>query len=503
LVLGLAVGCGEEPAPSQSDTSAVTRGGVLRYASLETTNIDPAVASTGPDYQVVRQIYDYLVELDENFNLQPALAESWETPDAKSWTLKLRPGVVFHDGSSFDAADVIYTFERLADPATGSPLVDVFANIDSMEAVDAQTVVVNLKKVDAEFALGLTQFQAAILPEGLTDPADNPVGTGAFMLDSLEPQIRAVFKANPDYWRKDASGEKLPYLDGMEMVYIPELAGQVEALRGGEVDFVGGLSYEQAEGVKGDPSVKLLTVQTNQHYSVHMRCDQGSAKDPNVRLALRLGTDTTSMAEVLRPGLATAGNGTLVGPTFTSLYVDQAPPYDPEKAKQLLADAGYADGLDITIQAQNAWGVPGMATVWQEQMKKIGVNVDIQVVPADVYYGEGKNNWLDCDFGITDWGQRASPLMYFQLEYITGAPWSGSKWSDAEFDAVCKQIQSEVDDAKRAELYRTAQQILIERQPVIILYFEKVACATAASVQDVTLDREWDMTSFDDVWMTQ
>jgi peptide/nickel transport system substrate-binding protein len=209
------------------------------------------------------------------------------------------------------------------------------------------------------------------------------------------------------------------------------------------------------------------------------------------------------MAEVLRPGLATAGNGTLVGPTFTSLYVDQAPPYDPEKAKQLLADAGYADGLDITIQAQNAWGVPGMATVWQEQMKKIGVNVDIQVVPADVYYGEGKNNWLDCDFGITDWGQRASPLMYFQLEYITGAPWSGSKWSDAEFDAVCKQIQSEVDDAKRAELYRTAQQILIERQPVIILYFEKVACATAASVQDVTLDREWDMTSFDDVWMTQ
>ena len=461
------------------------------------------MASTGPDYQVVRQIYDYLVELDADFNLQPALAESWETSDAKSWTFKLRPGVVFHDGSSFDAADVIYTFERLADPATGSPLVDVFANVDSMEAVDDLTVVVNLKKVDAEFALGMTQFQAAILPEGLKDPADNPVGTGAFMLDSLEPQIRAVFKASPDYWRKDANGEKLPYLDGMEMIYIPELAGQVEALRGGEVDFVGGLSYEQAEGVKGDASVKLLTVQTNQHYSIHMRCDQGPAKDPNVRLALRLGTDTPSMAEVLRPGLATAGNGTLVGPTFTSLYVDQAPPYDPEKAKQLLADAGYADGLDITIQAQNAWGVPGMATVWQEQMKKIGVNVDIQVVPADVYYGEGENNWLDCDFGITDWGQRASPLMYFQLEYITGAPWSGSKWSDAEFDAVCKQIQAEVDDAKRAELYRTAQQILIERQPVIILYFEKVACATAASVQNVTLDREWDMTSFDDVWMTQ
>ena len=502
LVLGLVVGCGKEAAPSQSDTSAVTRGGVLRYASQETTNIDPAVASTGPDYQVVRQIYDYLVELDADFKLQPALAESWETTDAKTWTLKLRQGVVFHDGTPFTSADAIYTFDRLKDPNTGSPLVDVFANIDSMEAVDDYTLVINLKKVNAEFALGLTQFQAAMVPEGFNSKS-KPCGTGPFMLDSLEPQIRTVFKANPNYWRKDDNGQKLPYLDGVEIIYIPELVGQVEALRGGEVDFVGGLSYEQVESVKNDPGVKLLTVQTNTHFVIHMRCDRGPSKDPRVRLALRLGTDTVSLAEVLRPGLATAGNGTLVGPTFTNLYLDQPPPYDQQKAKELLSEAGYADGLDITLQAQNAMAVPGMATVWKEQMQKIGVNVNIQVVPQDVYYGDGKNSWLDCDFGITDWGQRASPLMYYQLEYVTGAPWSGTKWSDAEFDAVCEQIQTEVDDLKRADLYRQTQQILIERQPVIILYFEKVACATSASLKDVTLDREWDMTSFDDAWIAQ
>jgi peptide/nickel transport system substrate-binding protein len=503
LVLGLAVGCGKESAPSQTGTSAVTRGGVLRYASSPSVNIDPAVASTGPDYQVVGLVYNYLVRLGPDFKLQPELATSWKTPDGKTWTFELRKGVVFHDGHDFTSADVIYTFNRLKNPKTGSPVQSAFTNIASMKAVDDYTVVINLKKVNGEFGLNLTQFQAAMEPVGFNSKS-KPDGTGPFEYVSLVPDTRMVLEANPHYWRKGPNGEKLPYLAGVEIDYIPQIVGQVEAARGGEVDFVGGISYEEVQACKNDPAVKILTVVTNQHYSIHMRCDRGPSKDPRVRLALRLGTDTVTLAKVCRPGgLATAGNGTLVGPMYTAFYLNQPPPYDPKKAKELLAEAGYAHGLSITVQVQDAWGCPEMATVWKAMMKKIGVNVSINVVPTDVYYGTGPNNWLDCDYGITDWGSRASPLMYFSIEYVTGAPWSGSKWSDPAFDALCAKVEATVDDQERANLYRQAQRMLLASQPVIILYFEKVACITSAKLHNVTLNPEWDMTPFDEVWMSR
>lgn len=475
----------------------------MKYASQEVTNIDPAVMVSGPDYQFVAQVYDKLIDVDSKMQLQPRLATSWETTDGKTWTFKLREGVVFHDGSSFTADDVIYTFNRLKDPKVGSNQVDVFGNIDTMKAVDDLTLAITLKKVNPEFPYNLTAPQTPIIPEELKNPSDKSIGTGPFMVESWDPQVQAVMKANPDYWEIGADGKKLPYLDEVDIIYSPELAGQVEACRSGELDFVGGLSYELGEGVKNAPGTKILTVPSNLHYSIDMNCERGPAKDPKVRLALRLGTDTVTMAKVLRPGgLAEAGNGTLVGPTYT-YYLDQKPPYDPEKAKQLLAEAGYADGLDITIQVQNAYGVPGIATMWKEQMQKIGVNVNLNVVPQDVFYGDGPNNWLDCDFGITDWGPRPAALMYFQLAYMTGAPWSGSHWSDAEFDSVCQQIETEVDDAKRADLYRKAQEIMIDRQPVIIAYFETSVCVANEMLNGVILAPDWSQTQFATAWMAQ
>jgi len=505
LALGLASGCGkqQQPASSQSAAAAITRGGVMKYASQETVNIDPAVAATGPDYQFIALVYDKLIDVDQKMKMHPRLAVSWTTTDGKTWTFKLREGVVFHDGKPFTADDVIYTYNRLKDPDVGSNQVDVFANIDSMQAVDDHTLVIKLKKVTPEFPLNLTAPQTQILEKGVKNPSDKAIGTGPFMVDSWDPQVQAVMKANPNYWEKGADGKPLPYLGEIDVIYSPELAGQVEACRSGQLDFVGGLSYELGATVTGAAGTKILTVPSNLHYDIHMNCKQGASKDPRVRLALRLGTDTVTMAKVLRPGgLAEAGNGTLVGPTYP-YYLNQKPPYDPVKAKQLLAEAGYANGVDVTLQVQNAYGVPAIGTMWQEQMKKIGVNVHLQVVPQDVYYGDGPNNWLDCEYGITDWGPRPSALMYWQLSYMTNAPWSGSKWSDAEFDSVCNQIATTVDEAKRNDLYRKAQEILIDRQPDIIPYFETSVCVVNENLNGVYLAPDWSQTTFTTAWMAQ
>ena len=127
--------------------------------------------------------------------------------------------------------------------------------------------------------------------------------------------------------------------------------------------------------------------------------------------------------------------------------------------------------------------MPAIATVWKEQMKAIGVTVDIQTVPPDVYYGEGDTSWLKVDFGITEWGARATPNTYFNAAYVTGAAYNESHWSDSEFDALTAQINSELDRTKRAELYKQAQQILIERGPVIVPFFETAAAGASAAVR--------------------
>lgn len=511
LGAGLAGGCGggSETAsgPSSSAASAVTRGGVLRVAELQPITIDPAVAASAADYFIVSQVYDRLIDAGSSMEMRPALAESWDTTDSKTWTFHLRKDVVFSDGTPFTSADVVYSLNRIRDPKTGSGLLTVFEQVKSIEAPDDYTVVVELKAVNAEFPVqAVTPPQAAILPRTLKDPKQETLGTGAFVVENYEPGVRTVLGANPKYWRTDSDGQKLPYLDGIDVTYSPDLASGVESLKSGGADLAGSLTYDLIQSVASDPGITLTKIPSNYHYALAMNCTVGATKDPRVRLALRLGTDTQKIIDVVRPGYALQGNGTPAGPLYP-YYVDEQPPYDPAKAKQLLAEAGYANGLDITIQAMNAYDVPAMATVWKQQMKDIGVNVEIQVVPQDVYYGDGKDSWLDCQFGITDWGSRPTALMTFQLAYVTDAAWSSAKWSDPEFDAVCKRIQEATDETERYDLYREAQEILMDRQPAIIVYFETQVVATSSRVQNIenafVLDPNWDRCPLCYVWLAE
>jgi peptide/nickel transport system substrate-binding protein len=184
-----------------------------------------------------------------------------------------------------------------------------------------------------------------------------------------------------------------------------------------------------------------------------------------------------------------------VGPAYGDYYLDSQPVYDVKKAKELLAQAGASD-LAITLYAQQALEVPAIATVWKEQMKAIGVTVDIHTLPPDVYYGEGDTSWLKVDFGITEWGARATPNAYFNAAYVTGAAYNESHWSDPEFDKVVSQINSELERGKRVDLYHQAQRILIERGPVVVPFFETAAAGMSANLSGIELAPDWSRTLF-------
>ncbi|GAB4248448.1 MAG: ABC transporter substrate-binding protein [Thermoleophilia bacterium] len=485
---------------SSTDTTApaaVKTGGVLKVGSQAATNLDPHFSTSIADIMLNHQVYDWLVEIDSKNQPAPGLATKWDSPDGKVWTFELRSGVKFHNGADFTADDVVYTFNRLRDEKVGAPTVALYKNITDIKATDPTHVVFTLATPNPEFPSDVGDYHAAILSKDVADPSKEWVGTGPFMIESYLAEDRAVLKKNPNYWMTDEAGTRLPYLDGVEFIFSPDIGGQVEALRGGEVQFVPGLTAELADTVKADPNLKLIDTTSNMHFVIHMRSDKGHvAADPKVRQALQLGTDHQGIIDQVRPGLAVVGNGTPVGPSYGDYYLDKAPVYDPEKAKALLAEAGYANGLNITLFAQQALDVPAIATVWKDQMAKIGVNVDIQTVPTDVYYGEGDASWLTVDFGITDWGTRATPVTYFKLAYTAGGDYNESHWTDPEFEEITKQIDSEMDRQKRVDLYQRAQEILIERGPVIVPYMEMPVAGTAANVEGINLATDWARTLF-------
>ena len=478
--------------------AAPTPGGVLKIGSQPVSNLDPHFATSIADITLLEQVYQHLTFIDPNNRPVPDLATKWQSSDGKTWVFTIRADAHFSNGQPVTVDDVIWSFNRLRDPKVGSPAANLFKGIVDIKSLDAARVQFTLSDTNPEFASDVGDYHACILPANSQDPAKERIGSGPFMISSYLPEDRVVLKRNPSFGQKDSSGRPLPYLDEIDMIFSPDQGGQVEALRGGQLNYVGGLSAQLADAVKADPQTKIITNTSNMHYFLHMRSDKGHpAADVRVRQALKLGTDQEAIVAAVRPGLASVGNGfSPVGPAFTDYYLNKPPKPDIAKAKKLLADAGYPNGLRITLAAQQALDVVPIATVWKEQMAKIGVDVDIQIVPSDVYYGEGEQSWLVADFGITDWGSRATPVTYFKLAYTSDAKWNEGHWSDAEFDKVAAKVDTEMDKTKRAALYRQAEQILIDRGPAIVPYFEKAVAGLSAGLEGVTLASDWARTRF-------
>jgi peptide/nickel transport system substrate-binding protein len=496
-IMTVAAGCGtaaNSDSSSPSASGAIKTGGTVTVGSpTGSGQYDPALFAGNPaDIFLQRQVLQHLVYLGDGMTVQPELATEWESADGKVWTFTLQDGVTFSNGEAFTADDVVYTMDRLRDKKLGSPMAEAFSFIKSVVADDPTHVTFNLKTVTSTFPASLTDYRVMMLCKSVKDPMKNLVGTGPFMLESFAAEDRAELVKNPSYWEKDAAGNPLPYLDGFTIVYSADSAGQVGGLQGGAVNWVGGLSSEQAATVEADPSLRLATASSNQHYTIQIRCDQGPGKVLAFRQALMAGTDRQGIVDLVAPGIGDPGNGTQVGPAYGSAYLSDPGTYDPAKAKQLLSEAGFGNGVKIKLVTQSSEPMPSIATVWQAQMKEIGVDVEIQQVPPDVFYAdEGTDNWFQADFGTVDWGARAVPLTYFQFTSVSDGPWNFSRWSDPQFDAVAKDIPLTLDAAQQDELYKQAQQILIDQVPMINPLIMKCVAGETANLEGVRLGSTW------------
>jgi peptide/nickel transport system substrate-binding protein len=470
------------PEPVKSDKY----GGVLKQAYVAPTSLDPAFLSSIAEDQIGRQWGDFLVYTGEENQPDPyrSLAESWTTsPDGLTWTFNLRQGVQFNNGEPLTANDVKFSFDRLRDEAVGAATVPLYANIADITTPDEKTVVFTLTKPNADFLLDIGDYHALMIWSGIKDFNTEFIGTGPFMIDSYLPEDRMVFKRNPNYWMKDAEGNQLPYLDGMEFIFISESSARVEALLGGQVNYLLYLPGEYVKTLEADPNVVVYQKPSNLAYVIRMRSDRKPFDDNRVRQAFKAATDRAAILAAAGEGLGVTAPDTPFGPGYGDFFLgESAPERDIEKAKALLTEAGYPNGLTITLTTQQSSPVPAIATILKEQLAEAGITVEIQLMPPDVYYG-ADNTWMEADFAITDWGSRAYPQPYLDLAYTCNAKWNESHWCDAELDELAKQAATELDRAKRAELYHQIQRIFIERGPIIIPYFANGLWAASADLK--------------------
>jgi peptide/nickel transport system substrate-binding protein len=468
-------------------------GGTLRVGIVAPQVLDPALGSNDSEVLFNRSIYDYLVETLPDKSIAPNLATEWAiSEDGLTYTFTLASGVTFHDGSSFSSADVVYSFNRLKE--IQSPAINVLGEFE-VSAPDAGTVVFTLASANADFLYGVANRFTLIVKDGTVSPNelesdDTPYsnfnGTGPFMLSDYKEGERAVLVKNPTYWK---SGQ--PLLDGVEFVFIDDPVTQVNALRGGQVDFIYKVSSDQVAALQGEAGITILQQATNQHPVIRLRADSGPGQDPRVRQALKLATDRELVNIVANDGGGVIGNNDPIGPGFGAFYDSSIalPAYDPEAACALLSEAGYPDGLDLTLYVPIALSYDTrLAPALKESWAAGCINAEIQAIPEGSYYDDSfPNNWLAAELGITPWSDQPSPQGYLAQAYASTGVWNETRWSDPELDALIAEAGATSDPAARTPLYHQIAAIFADRGPIIVPWFATIYGATRDTVSGLDM----------------
>lgn len=434
------------------------RGGRIRVAGATaaiTDTLDPAKMSNQTDYSRGTMLYNGLTSLDGSLTPQPALAESFDTKDAKVWVFKLRKDVKFHDGKPLTPADVVFSVMRHKDAATASKAKALADQIDTVKASGANEVTVTLSAPNADLPVILGTFHFMIVKDGTTDFSTG-IGTGPYKLKEFKPGVRSIAVRNEAYWKPGQ-----PYLDEIEFVGIGDEGARVNALLSGDLDLAGSVNPRSVDRIKGTPGFSVFSTQSGQYSDLIMRKDMGPGANPDFILAMKYLIDREQMKKSVALGHAVLGNDQPIDPT-NRFYFAGLPqrPFDLDKAKFHLKKSGIGEAPVPVIASPAALYSVEMALVMQQAGQKIGLNLDVKRMPADGYWA---NHWLNSAVGFGNVNPRPSADTLLTLFFKSDAAWNESRWKSEKFDQLLISSRAETDAAKRKQQYADMQTMIHEQ----------------------------------------
>jgi peptide/nickel transport system substrate-binding protein len=500
----LFVGDSLAAAPSRSPL-AIQRGGTMTIATRVPRVDHPARLSWIEGVNEFRQVFEYLTRTDWDNITSPWLLEKWEANETvDEWTLYIRQGIKFNDGSDFNADDVIFNFGQWLDPEVGSSMLGLLSYLQptNIERVDDFTIKLYLDSPQIGVPENLFHYPAMIVPKTFEgDMTRQPIGTGLFLLDEYVETERATFKRRTDYWRNGEDGQPLPYLDRLVYVDLGEdTAPQIAAIQSGQVDNIYNPNVEVWEAVKDSPDIGVYTAHSAQTFHIRMRVDQEPFTDVRVRQALKKCIDRQPMLDLAWAGKGVLGHDTVFAPVHPEYCPKDIPPYDPEGAKALLAEAGYPDGVSVELTTQQARAEPAMAQALKETAAAGGFDITLNIVPSSQYW----DVWTEVPLGITIWAHRPLGIMVPALAFTADADgnpgaWNETRWVDDEYVALLNQANGTLDVDARREIACKMEDIEAERGAAGIAFFTDAWYVCAKKFQGIRAHpTNYDL--FDEVW---
>lgn len=476
-------------AAAQDAAAQPTPGGVWRMALAGTPTAYPVTAPAAlVDLLVNKTIYNNLTQYRLNegvIEVVPDLAESWEAnPELTQYTFKLRPGVLWHDGTPLTSADVKFTFETLLNPEVNASARGVISSIDTVEAPDELTVVFNLKYPFAPLPVMLG-YNQAIVPKHLLEGQDpnqpteflaHPIGSGPFKFKQLVQGSHLEVEANENYF------EGRPLLDGIFFVIITDGNARVAQVRSGEIDLAV-VDASQVETLEGDDNIVLRQVPQVNYYFFAVNHTVPRLQDVRVRQALSMAINKQAIVDTLLKGYAQVATGP-IHPFLGDYYNPnvQTYAYDPEAAQALLAEAGWtknddgklvnAAGEVFTIRFNGPQGYPAMEQVLiyaQQEFQNLGMEVTLEIPEWSVHLEQ--YHALQYDLLMQWWVTPPDPDLYDHYYSESSSNWWAYK--NPQLDELLVQARSTADHAHRVQLYHQIQEMVAADLPVIYLYHQQ------------------------------
>lgn len=476
----------------------------------DSESLDPGSTTDGESSRVTRQVLEGLLDFDkESFELKPGLAYDWDvSDDGLTYTFHLEEGVTFHDGTDFNAEAVKTNFERWADPEHEYAFTDegyvysmygtMFGGhkgddghvIEEIEVVDDHTIEFHLKRPLGFFLqnMGMTYFaitSPAALEEYGPEINENPIGTGPFKLVSWTKDDSVVLEKFEDF-RKDG----LPKLDRVIFEVIPDNAARLIALRSGDIDIMDGLNPDDAAAVEAEDGLELHARAENNFGYLGFNVQKEPLDNKTLRHAISHAIDREAIVDALYAGYGVPAVNPLP-PSYLG-YNDEVEgfPYDVEKAKELLAEAGYEDGLEIEL-----WTMPvarpympdpeTVSEIVQNNLAEIGVDVTIVREEWAPYLEKTMNG--DHQMYMLGWSGTNGDPDYFLSSLLHGSNVGESNrefYQNDEVDQLLDEAKVAVDQDERAELYKEAQAIIAEDAPMVTLVHSQPVMATTSQVKN-------------------
>lgn len=492
---------GEEP--TEEEEPEVEK--ILVHARAQDSDVmDPAEMTSGADWKPVGQVFDTLVRYNQQMEITPHLATSWEvSDDGVQWTLDLREDVRFHDGTPLNAEAVVFTFERVYDEEHPYHEYGTWDNwswymymVERVEAVDEYTVRFTLQYPYAPFLDTLSNYATAIVSPAAYEELKGefriqPVGSGPFKFVEWQKDDRIVLEKNPDYFLG------APKLDQLIYRVIPESSARLSALQAGEVHVLSDVPPEMADLVQEEPDLNLIMQEglNIAYLRFNTRPDNPGFQEPlgdvRVREAMIRSIDRQALADRFFGDYGVVASNPIPPVVWGVDESLEFPEYDPDQARELLADAGYADGFETILwpwpppRAYNPQPVQ-VAEAIQAYMGEIGIDVEVNVVEAGVYWDAVTQGEVPLDMSgwIGDFADPDNFLSPIWEDELSGSPYG---WLNEDFRELLRAAQQATDRDERAELYQQAQEIFFEELPGLPLFHGKYIAACHNSVQGLNL----------------